>query len=171
MKSETQYIEFVSELRNTLYRLALSITSNSAEAEDIVQDVFERIWRARDKVLNSAFPRAYACRIAHNLAIDRQRTSARRQVFDLNEKVSGSNDGYNSADLTDMASLTRRIISSLPDKQRLTIHLRDVEGYDIEEIAEVLGMDEANVRMNLSRARKSVRDELTKLINYGVKQN
>ena len=92
-------------------------------------------------------------------------------MFDLNEKVCGSNDGYNSADLTDMASLTRRIISSLPDKQRVVIHLRDVEGYDIEEIAEVLGMDEANVRMNLSRARKSVRDELTKLINYGVKQN
>ena len=41
----------------------------------------------------------------------------------------------------------------------------------MEEIAEVLDMDETNVRMNLSRARKSVREELTKLINYGVKQN
>lgn len=169
MKNETQYIELVSELRNTIYRLVLSITSDSAEAEDIVQDVFERIWRIRDKVLNSAFPRAYACRIAHNLAIDRQRTTARRQVFDLNEKVSGSNDGYNSTDLSDMASLTRKIIASLPEKQRTVIHLRDVEGYEMEEIAEVLGMDETNVRMNLSRARKSVREELTKLINYGVK--
>lgn len=171
MKNETQYIELVSELRNTIYRLVLSITSDSAEAEDIVQDVFERIWRIRDKVLNSTFPRAYACRIAHNLAIDRQRTTARRQVFDLNEKVSSSNDGYNSADLSDIADLTRKIIASLPDKQRVIIHLRDVEGYEMEEIAEVLDMDEASVRMNLSRARKSVREELTKLINYGVKQN
>jgi RNA polymerase sigma-70 factor (ECF subfamily) len=92
-------------------------------------------------------------------------------VFDLNEKVSSSNNGYNSADLSDIADLTRRIIASLPEKQRLAIHLRDVEGYEMEEIAEVLGMDETNVRMNLSRARKSVREELTKLINYGVKQN
>lgn len=171
LKNETQYIELVSELRNTIYRLVLSITSDSAEAEDIVQDVFERIWRIRDKVLNSAFPRAYACRIAHNLAIDRQRTTARRQVFDLNEKVSSSNDGYNSTDLSDIADLTRKIIASLPDKQRVVIHLSDVEGYEMEEIAEVLDMDETNVRMNLSRARKSVREELTKLINYGVKQN
>jgi RNA polymerase sigma-70 factor (ECF subfamily) len=53
----------------------------------------------------------------------------------------------------------------------LAIHLRDVEGYEIEEIGEVLGIDENSVRMNLSRARKSVRTELIKAINYGVKRD
>jgi DNA-directed RNA polymerase specialized sigma24 family protein len=65
----------------------LSITSDSAEAEDIVQDVFERIWLIRDKVLNSTFPRAYACRIAHNLAIDRERIKKRRQTFSVNDEI------------------------------------------------------------------------------------
>ena len=167
MKNETQYIELVSELRNTIYRLVLSITSDSAEAEDIVQDVFERIWLIRDKVLNSTFPRAYACRIAHNLAIDRERIKKRRQTFSVNDEIT-TNDITISAELSDIASITQQAIASLPEKQRIAIHLRDVEGYEIEEIAEVLGCDNTSVRMNLSRARKSVREELIKTMNYGV---
>jgi RNA polymerase sigma-70 factor (ECF subfamily) len=145
----------------------LSITSDSAEAEDIVQDVFERIWLIRDKVLNSTFPRAYACRIAHNLAIDRERIKQRRQTFSVNDEIT-TNDIAISAELSDIASITQQAIASLPEKQRLAIHLRDVEGYEIEEIAEVLGCDNTSVRMNLSRARKSVREELIKTMNYGV---
>lgn len=167
MKNETQYIELVSELRNTIYRLVLSITSDSAEAEDIVQDVFERIWLIRDKVLNSTFPRAYACRIAHNLAIDRERIKKRRQTFSVNDEIT-TNDIAISAELSDIASITQQAIASLPEKQRLAIHLRDIEGYEIEEIAEVLETDETNVRMNLSRARKSIRETITKVLNYGV---
>ena len=170
MKNETQYIELVSELRNTIYRLVLSITSDSAEAEDIVQDVFERIWLIRDKVLNSTFPRAYACRIAHNLAIDRKRIKKRRQTFSVNDEIT-TNDITISAELSDIASITQQAIASLPEKQRLAIHLRDVEGYEIEEIAEALETDETNVRMNLSRARKSVREELIKTMNYGVEKD
>lgn len=148
----------------------MSICGDSAEAEDVVQDVFERVWRTRDEILSHTYPKAYICRIAHNLAIDRQRTKIRQQTYAINEEVT-TNDITISAELSDIASITQQAIASLPDKQRLAIHLRDVEGYEIEEIAEVLGCDNTSVRMNLSRARKSVREELTKLINYGVKQN
>jgi RNA polymerase sigma-70 factor (ECF subfamily) len=82
-----------------------------------------------------------------------------------------SNSGDEQSDNRDIAILTRSIISKLPEKQRLAIHLRDVEGYEIEEIGEVLGIDENSARMNLSRARKSVRTELIKAINYGVKRD
>lgn len=167
MKTEAQYIEFFSEHRDTLYRLALNICGDSVEAEDIVQDVFERVWRARDKVLSSTYPKAYICRIAHNLAIDRERIKKRRQTFSVNDEIT-TNDITISAELSDIASITQQAIASLPEKQRLAIHLRDVEGYEIEEIAEVLETDETNVRMNLSRARKSIRETITKVLNYGV---
>ena len=78
-------------------------------------------------------------------------------------------DGEQETTTKDMASLTRRLIAGLPEKQRVAIHMRDVEGYEIEEIAALLECDEASVRMNLSRARKSVREQLIKLMNYGVK--
>lgn len=170
MKTEVQYIEFFSQYRDTLYRLALNICGDSAEAEDIVQDVFERVWRARDKVLASTYPRAYICRIAHNLAIDRERTKIRRQTFTINEEVTTADIGI-KAELSDITSITKRAIASLPEKQRLAIHLRDVEGYEIEEIAEATGCDSTSVRMNLSRARSSVRETITKALNYGVKQD
>jgi RNA polymerase sigma-70 factor (ECF subfamily) len=49
--------------------------------------------------------------------------------------------------------------------------MRDIEGYELEEIAHILDSDEASVRVNLSRARKSIREQLLKMMNYGVKQN
>jgi RNA polymerase sigma-70 factor (ECF subfamily) len=78
-------------------------------------------------------------------------------------------DGDSETTTNDMVTLTRRLIAELPDKQRLAIHMRDVEGYEIEEIADLLESDEASVRVNLSRARKSIREQLIKLMNYGVK--
>lgn len=170
MKTEAQYIEFFSQHRDTLYRLALSICGDSVEAEDVVQDVFERVWRTRDEILSHTYPKAYICRIAHNLAIDRERIKKRRQTFSVNDEIT-TNDITISAELSDIASITQQAIASLPDKQRLAIHLRDVEGYEIEEIAEVLGCDNTSVRMNLSRARSSVRERITKVLNYGVKRD
>lgn len=78
-------------------------------------------------------------------------------------------DGDSETTTNDMVTLTRRLIAELPDKQRIAIHMRDVEGYEIEEIADLLESDEASVRVNLSRARKSIREQLIKLMNYGVK--
>lgn len=170
MKTEAQYIEFFSQHRDTLYRLALSICGDSVEAEDIVQDVFEKVWRTRDEILSHTYPKAYICRIAHNLAIDRQRTKIRRQAYAINEEITTLDIGP-SAELSDISHITLQAISSLPEKQRIAIHLRDVEGYEIEEIAEVLGCDNTSVRMNLSRARSSVRERITKVLNYGVKRD
>ena len=169
MKTETQYIEFVNSLRDTVYRLARSIITDDVEAEDIVQDVFERVWRARDAVLASQYPRAYVCRMAHNLAIDRQRAKQRVRSFIDVESIMATTDGDNETTTNDMAIITRRLISQLPEKQRLAMHMRDIEGYEMDEIASLLESDEASVRVNISRARKSVREQLIKLMNYGVK--
>lgn len=168
MKTETEYIEFVSALHDTVYRLARSIIGDDVEAEDVVQDVFERVWRARDAVLESDYPRAYVCRMARNLAIDRQRAKQRTQSFSLSERSAGVSDGEGYINTKDMATLTIKLIEQLPERQRLTIHMRDVEGYEIEEIAHILESDEASVRVNLSRARKSVREQLIKIMSYGV---
>ena len=169
MKTEAQYIEFVNSLHDTVYRLARSIITSDAEAEDIVQDVFEKVWRARDAVLQSQYPRAYVCRMAHNLAIDRQRARQRAQNFMTAEDNSPIADGDSETTTKDMAALTRKLIAQLPEKQRLAIHMRDIEGYEMDEIASLLESDEASVRVNISRARKSIREQLIKMMNYGVK--
>ena len=132
-----------------------------------MQDLFERVWRVKERVFNSAYPRAYICRMAHNLAVDRERTRLRRQTFAINEEITTNDIGI-AAELSDITSITQRAIASLPEKQRIAIHLRDVEGYEIEEIAEAIGCDNVSVRMNLSRARKSIRERIINAMNYGV---
>lgn len=165
MKTTTeQYTEFILSLRDTVFRLALSITGSQVEAEDIAQDIYEKVWRARDKVLQSAYPRAYVCRMARNLAIDRVRL--RRETTQIADGI--VEDGNSRAEVANLAEYTRQIIARLPEKQQVTIHMRDVEGYEIDEIAEVLECDSASVRTNLSRARKSIREQLLKVISYGT---
>lgn len=168
MQNTQRYIDFISEVKDTVYRLALSIVGSVAEAEDITQDIYERVWRARDTVLESQYPRAYVCRMTRNLAIDRMRNDRRTQGEDGLRRVEAL-DGDHNTSLNDITELTHRIIATLPERQRTTIHMRDVEGYEIEEIAEALASDEVSVRMNLSRARKSVREQILKAMNYGVK--
>ena len=165
MKTTTeQYTEFILSLRDTVFRLALSITGSQVEAEDITQDIYEKVWRARDKVLQSAYPRAYVCRMARNLAIDRVRL--RRTTTEIADSI--VEDGNSRADVTNLAEYSRQIIARLPEKQQVTVHMRDVEGYEIDEIAEVLECYSASVRTNLSRARKSIREQLLKVISYGT---
>lgn len=169
MENAKQHIEFLSSIRDTVFRLALSLVGDGAEAEDITQDICERVWRARDKILDSRFPRAYVCRMTHNMAIDRLRQ--RRRLVELGDegyKRIDYDDGEQRVVLGDMAELTQRAIASLPDKQQMVIYMRDVEGYDIEEIVEAMQSDETSVRMNLSRARRAVREKLLKSMNYGV---
>ena len=168
LNTEREYIKLVAQLRETLYRLARSIVTDDAEAEDIVQDALERGWRLRDAVMESEHPRAYICRIAHNLAVDRVRHKSRERAFEISGDSERHSDGERSIDIGNIASLTMALINTLPDKQRITIHMRDVEGYELSEIADIIDSDEASVRMNLSRARKRIREELTKIMNYGV---
>lgn len=159
------YIQFILSVKDTVFRLALSLMGSSVEAEDIVQDIYERVWRARDKVLSEPYPRAYVCRMTRNLAIDRLR--ARKQNVD--QDWGGYTDGDREVAIKDMAQFTRQVIALLPERQRVAIEMRDVEGYEIEEIAAILECDTASVRMNISRARKRVRDEVLKALNYGEK--
>lgn len=167
MVTETEYISLVERLKDTVFRLARSILSDIHLAEDVTQDVFVRVWQQREAILRSDHPRAYICRIAHNLAIDRLRHRERERSFAI-EEVAITSRNYDDTERSDMVMLTKRFISMLPERQRIVIHLRDVEGYELEDIAQILETDEASVRVNLSRARKSIKEQLLNAMNYGV---
>lgn len=164
-----EYVELITEVKDTVYRLALSYVTDRSEAEDVAQDVYERVWRARDEILRHNYPRAYICRMTRNLAIDRLRQ--RRNVAMSETRGIASGDGNNLIEINDMAALTRQYIAELPERQRITIFMRDVEGYSFEEIAEAMESDPTSVRVNLSRARKTVRDRVLKAMSYGTSRD
>ena len=72
-------------------------------------------------------------------------------------------------ELNDSIDWVAKIIEDLPEQQKMVIQLRDIEQYDLDEIAKMLDMQNTAVRVALSRARKAIREQLTKTHNYGVK--
>ena len=168
--SEREFIGLITGLRDMLYRLARSIVLDDQEAEDVVSDIFERAWKMRDTVLTSSNPRAYICRMARNMAIDSLRRRKRHNelsvTFDL-----GAVDVSKRLDACDMVEISKQLIDCLPERQRTVVQLRDVEGYEIGEIAQILECEESSVRMNLSRARRYIREQLLIYMNYGVERS
>ncbi len=163
----------VLPISNKLMRFALQILQNEEEAKDVLQDVFLKLWQKRDELSAIENLEAFAMRMMRNRCLDMIR--ARRTVS--MEVVRKGNlpdeESYDSDHLefADSASLVKRIIADLPNLQRTVIHLRDIEQLDYEEIAAATEMNVNAIRVNLSRARKKVRDEILKIQNYGITEN
>lgn len=150
-------------LKNPMYRLALRITLNSQEAEDIVQDVIIKIWKSPPQsppqgedggVTNL---KAYALKAVRNLALDRQRLKVNQtENIDGMDFSSGSSIEH-TLEQQERIDLIRKAMDQLPEKQRSIMQLRDFEGYSYKEIADIMEISEEQVKVNLFRARQSIR--------------
>ncbi len=157
--------------KNKLFRFALRFLESEEEAKDIVQEVFVRVWNGRDQVNEVQNWEAWCMRITRNLSLDRLRLMKTRTTRSLEESYNVRHDGMTPHESTEMGESMNKIaqmISALPEKQRQVIHLRDVEGYSYQEICDILELDMNQVKVNLFRARNSVREKLTKIDAYGL---
>ena len=157
----------VLQVKNKLYRFALKLLRSTTEAEDTVQEVFLKLWSKKETLVNYNSIEAFAMVMTKNLCLDKLKSpkSKTKEILDTDMKVSDRTP-ENYFEMKDNIKYVHRIIASLPDQQKMIIQLRDVEGYEYEEIAEIMQMNRNAIRVNLSRARKTVRDELVKKYNY-----
>ena len=159
----------VLPLKNELFRLALRITLNRAEAEDVVQETMMKVWNRRadwDKIDSIE---AFCLTVCRNLSLDKMRHMD-NQVETLEQSPETADSSYASnpeeqAVQRDRIALVRRLIDQLPEKQRCVMQLRDMEGKSYRDIAEVLGISEQQVKVNIFRARQSVRERYQKATN------
>lgn len=163
----------VLPISNKLLRFAFQILQNEEEAKDVLQDIFLKLWQKRDELGKVENIEAFAMRMTRNRCLDV--IKARRTVsvelvknHRLPDEESLESDYLENAD---SVGLIKRIIAELPDLQRTIIHLRDIEQLEYEEIEEATGINVNAIRVNLSRARKKVRDEILKIQNYGITEN
>ena len=161
----------VLPLKNELFRLALRITLNRVEAEDIVQDTLIKVWDRRFEWESIDSIEAFSLTVCRNLSLDRLRKkeNSNDSLEDVNiaEPVASSNPQDRMIQ-EDRVSLVRQIIDSLPGKQRSCMQLRDFEGKSYKEIAQVLDITEEQVKVNIFRARQMVKQKYLKLDNYGL---
>jgi RNA polymerase sigma-70 factor (ECF subfamily) len=160
---KTRFNQLMTHLRPKLYRFALAFTKRTDEADDVVQEIGVKLWERRDELDALDNVEAYAMRSVRNRCLDYAR-SVHIQTEELIEAYDTAHEQtpYKSLEQADMAAFVRKLIDRLPEQQQMTIRLRDIEGYELEEIAEILGINDGAVRVNLSRARQKIREELLK---------
>ena len=157
-------------LKDKLFRLALRITFDRAEAEDVVQDTMIRVWNKREEWTQFGSIEAYCLTVAKNLAIDRSQKKEAQNV-ELTpemEEESEASGPYDQLINKERMSIIHRLINELPEKQRLIMQLRDIEGESYKEIAKILNLTEEQVKVNLFRARQKVKQRYLEIDEYGL---
>ena len=157
-------------LKDKLFRLALRITFDRAEAEGVVQDTMIRVWNKREEWTQFGSIEAYCLTVAKNLAIDRSQKKEAQNVeltpeMEEESEISGP---YDQLVNNERMSIIHRLINELPEKQRLIMQLRDIEGESYKEIAKILNLTEEQVKVNLFRARQKVKQRYLEIDEYGL---
>ncbi len=151
----------VNNYANMVTGLALKLLGSREEALDCAQDAFVRAWEKVDRYDDKWSVATWLRRIVTNLALDRLRRRKRRQGFPdgLDETLGDGREGPDeAAQRHERAGQVRKAIAELPEKYKIVLVLRDMEGAEIAEIAEITGTNAATVRWRLHRARALFRD-------------
>lgn len=154
-----------------LYALAFRYLNNREESEDAVQEVMMKLWEERNKAGSYENPAAWCTTVTRNYCIDllRRRKMIRQDdISGVKEVMEAGNDMFSSSDGSEAASLINGIVERMKEPYRSAVILRDIEGYSYEEAAEAMQTSVGTLRTILSRARKSIREEMERIYNYGT---
>jgi RNA polymerase sigma factor (sigma-70 family) len=146
-------------------RFAIHFLKDEDEARDVVQDVFLKLWQKKEELDHVENMEAFAMRMTRNRCLDIIRGNRTVPIDAETDRQlkQQSIDVHSKIELSEAANQVKLLIGRLPEIQRNVIQLRDVEQLDYEEIAEITGLQVNAIRVNLSRARKKVRDEYLKM--------
>lgn len=167
---EISFRNDILPLKDKLFRLALRITLDRAEAEDIVQDTLIKVWNKRDEWAQLDSIEAYCLTVARNLAIDRSQ-KMEAQHIGLTPETQEMPDALTpdrQLEHHERLKLVHRLVNELPEKQRTILQLRDIEGKTYKEIAELLQLTEEQVKVNLFRARQRIKLKYNEIETYGL---
>lgn len=155
MTSE-DYNDCVRQNADGLYRFVARQLRNDADAEDIVQASFEKLWNKKDRV-EAERAKAYLFAIAHNTMID----WLRRNKFVYSSDQLPSLGTSRESDSFELREIVDRALDALSTQQREIVLLRDYEGYSYQEIGEIMQLTESQVKVYIFRARKKMQEIIT----------
>jgi len=165
---KTEFTALIIPFKDRLYRLAKRILVSKDEAEDAVQEVFLKLWNGKESIENYKNPEAFAITMTKNYCLDRLKSKQASNLKIVHSNYQTSENIEKNIEANDGVELVFKIMETLPQQQKIILQLRDVEAFEFSEIAKMLDSNETAVRVALSRARKTVRDEMIKQYNYGI---
>jgi RNA polymerase sigma factor (sigma-70 family) len=155
----------IRQLNRKLYGFAFRILRNQEEAEDVVQEVFIKLWKMGQKLDEYRSIDALATTMTKNCCIDLLRKQSHNYTEDFSGKeyhIAASASPEEVMENRETGDILNRIIAGLPDLYRVVIQMRDIDGTSYEEIALETNQNVNTLRVTLSRARKIIRDEYNK---------
>ena len=155
-------------IKDKLFRLAKTLLQNNEDAEDALQEVYMKLWSNKEIIEDLKSPEAYAMKVMKNFCLDKLKSRKNKYMVEIKEHEIEKEyiTPFSKVSFDNLKELMLKLFSTLPEQQRMIIHMRDIEHYSYEEIEDVIGMNVNAIRVNLSRARKSVKGNYLKIRNY-----
>ena len=164
-----EFKERVLPVSQRIFGYANRLLNNEHDAEDVVQEIWLKLWDKREQLGNIKSMEAFAYRITRNLCLDKIKLKKPKYFDDREEgaycydEADQRPDPESSLELKDTVERVNQIIGRLPEQQKTLLQMRDVEGLEYEEIADITGLEINAIRVNISRARKKVRETIQKV--------
>jgi RNA polymerase sigma-70 factor (family 1) len=163
--SRPDFDNLIHQLSRKLYGFAFRILRNQEEAEDVVQEVFIKLWKMGQKLDEYKSVDALATTMTKNCCIDfirRQKRNYSEDISAIDYQNIASSSPHDAMENRETGEILHKIIADLPELYRVVIKMRDIDGDSYEEIAEKTNQNINTLRVTLSRARKIIRDEYNK---------
>ncbi|WP_341217195.1 sigma-70 family RNA polymerase sigma factor [uncultured Wocania sp.] len=168
--TQTEFLKIVMPFKDKVFRLAKRLLISTEEAEDATQEVLLKLWNNKAKIAEYKNVEAFSMTMTKNFCFDKLKSKQAQNLKIVHSNYEAKETALQKqVELNDSVNWVAKIIEELPEQQRMIIQLRDIEEYDYDEIAKMLNMNNTAVRVNLSRARKTIREKLTNTHNYGIK--
>ena len=156
-----EFDERLAECGPLAYRVARGVLRNSADAEDVAQEALLRAYRQFERLRDRTRFRAWLVRIAFRLALDRARSSKRREIREtLWSRQAPQASNEDAAAASEFQAHLDRAMDELPHKHRLVLLLAAMEGHSLEEVAAITGVPLGTVKSRLFSARKQLAGKL-----------
>lgn len=156
--TEKEFKALVLPYKNLLFFVATQIIEDNHEAEDIVQETYLKVWKARSKLAEIDNMKAWLCRITRNLAIDRSKQKNKQKDL-LPEEETYTEISFQAEDESDKSKVQRifDLLKLLPEIQATCFSLREADQLTYKEIASIVNLKESSVKVNVFRARKKLK--------------
>ena len=167
--NQSDFIKVVLPFKDKVFRLAKRLLVSTEEAEDATQELFFKLWKNKEKLSDYNNVEAFAMTMTKNYCFDRLKSKQASNLTLVHSNYKEKDTSLEKkVEYNDSINQVHKLIEKLPEQQKIIIQLRDIEQYDFDEICKMVDMKPTAVRVALSRARKTIREELIKKHNYGV---
>lgn len=167
--NQNEFIQLITPFKDKLFRLAKRMLVSTEEAEDATQEVMVRLWNKNGDLERYNSVEALAMTMTKNYCLDQLKS---KRVTNSQIVHNNYQDKQASVETQlehqNTLQWAEKLINDLPDQQRIILQLREIEEYEFSKIAEIVEMNETAIRVALSRARKTLREQIEKTHNYGT---